>query len=126
MSKPFFEVFPGLKPDRNLKMLFEETLVEKVTTDSGRTRLKVRLVSGHLIHKKNIAGMQSLMEKQLFPERGVKVYILDRYTLSGQYTRARLFEEYRDSLKYEMEMYSPVLARIFDSAEAERSEGAHV
>ncbi|MBR2121771.1 MAG: PolC-type DNA polymerase III [Lachnospiraceae bacterium] len=124
MSKLFFEVFPGLEPDRNLKMLFEETLVEKVTTDSGRTRLKVRIVSGHLIHKKNIAAMQALMERQLFTERGVRVYIVERYTLSGQYTLARLFEEYRDSLKYEMEVYSPVLARVFDQAETEFTSNA--
>ena len=119
MSKLFFEVFPGLKPDKGLRSLFEETAVEKVTTDSARTRIKVRLCSSHLIHKRSILGMQSLMEKQLFADKGVKVFIVDRYTLSGQYTRARLFEEYRDSLSYEMEQYSPVLARIFDTASAD-------
>ena len=41
MGKLFFDVFPTLKTDEERKLLFQETEVEKVTTNSARSYLKV-------------------------------------------------------------------------------------
>ena len=54
MSKPFFEVFPTLKVNSEIKMLFEGVEVSKVTTNSDRNFIKVHLYSRHLIQKKDV------------------------------------------------------------------------
>ena len=84
MSKPFFDVFPKLKVRRDLQDYFQDTQVEKLTTNRERTRLKVRLRSDHLIHKDRVFRMQKAMEEQLFGERRVEVYVEEHYDLSSQ------------------------------------------
>ena len=49
MSKPFFEVFPTLKLNDDLWILFESARVTKVVTNSSRDFIKVHLLSRHLI-----------------------------------------------------------------------------
>ena len=56
--KPFFDVFPTLKVKTDLRDYFAETQVERLTTNKERTRIKVVLRSGHLIHKNRIFRMQ--------------------------------------------------------------------
>lgn len=81
MSKPFFDVFPKLKVRKDLQDYFQDTQVERLATNRERTRLKVCLRSDHLIHKDRVFRMQEVMEKQLFGERKVEVYMEEHYDL---------------------------------------------
>ena len=54
MSKPFFEVFPTLKLNDDLWLLFEAAKVTKVVTNSNRDYIRVHLKSRHLIQKEHI------------------------------------------------------------------------
>ena len=81
MSKPFFEVFPTLKVQKDLKSFFEETRVERLTSNHERTRLKVSLRSDHLIHKSRIYRMQDEISGQLFTERRVQVYLDEHFEI---------------------------------------------
>ena len=54
MSKPFFEVFPTLKMNEELRMLLESVEVLKVATNSSREFIRVHLRSRHLIQKKEM------------------------------------------------------------------------
>ena len=54
MSKPFFEVFPTLKVNEGIKMMFSGVEVRKVTTNSARDYVRVHIFSRHLIQKKYI------------------------------------------------------------------------
>ena len=116
MSKPFFEVFPGLKVGKDLKSYFEDTQIERLSANRERTRFKVRLHAEHLIHKDQVFHMQREMEEQLFTGRGVEVYIEERYSLSSLYTPRKLMEEYADSISCEIASYSPVMAVFFRDA----------
>ena len=115
--KPFFDVFPKLKVRPDLRDYFKETQVEKLTTNHAHTRVKVRLHSGHLIHKGRIYRMEDEIAKQVFPEKKVEVYIDEHYSLSSQYTPRRLMEEYRDSLSREIENFSHVMGKFFREAQ---------
>ena len=64
MGKLFFDVFPTLKTDEERKLLFQETEVEKVTTNSARSYLKVDISSRHLIPKKDIYQMERAIKEQ--------------------------------------------------------------
>ena len=43
MSKPFFEVFPTLKVNEGIKMMFSGVEVRKVTTNSARDYVRVHI-----------------------------------------------------------------------------------
>ena len=58
MSKPFFEVFPTLKMNEELRMLLESVEVLKVATNSSREFIRVHLRSRHLIQKKEIYDLE--------------------------------------------------------------------
>ena len=116
MSKPFFDVFPKLKVRKDLQDFFQDTQVERLTTNRERTRLKVRLRSDHLIHKDRVFRMQKAMEEQLFGERRVEVYVEEHYDLSAQYTPRSLMEAYNDSISFEISSFSPVMGAFFRDA----------
>ena len=116
MSKPFFDVFPKLKVRKDLQDYFQDTQVERLATNRERTRLKVCLRSDHLIHKDRVFRMQEAMEKQLFGERKVEVYMEEHYDLSAQYTPQSLMEAYSDSIMCEISSFSPVMGVFFRDA----------
>ena len=57
MSKIFFDVFPTLKVNDEIRMLFESVQVEKVSTNRQRDFINVFLFSDHLIQKRHIYSM---------------------------------------------------------------------
>ena len=65
-EKTFFEVFPTLRADGELKMLFQDVEVKKITTNSTREFLHIHMVSHHLIPKKVIWKMEQSIKEQLF------------------------------------------------------------
>ena len=66
MSKPFFEVFPTLKMNEELRMLLESVEVLKVATNSSREFIRVHLRSRHLIQKKEIYDLEKRIKDQMF------------------------------------------------------------
>ncbi len=117
MSKAFFDVFPTLRVHRQLHDLFEETQVERVTTNSDHSKLRIYMSSGHLIEKTHVLRMQREIARQLMDRPDRQVYITERYTLPGSYHAKELMEAYRASLLCEMENASPVMGRIFAGAD---------
>ncbi len=122
MAKPFFEVFPTLKVSDKLRSNFEETQVERLAANSARTRYKVCLLSGHLIHKAAIFQMEEMLASQVFSAGHktsaprAEVYIVERFSLSAQYDPGKLMHDYRDSLTEEFTHYSPVIGKLFREA----------
>ena len=75
MSKPFFEVFPTLKLNAEIRMLYDGVEVTKVATNSTRDFIKVCLYSRHLIQKKYIYETERMLKQQLFGRSRVQVTI---------------------------------------------------
>ena len=126
--KRFFDVFPTLEVKSDLRDYFDETEVERLTTNKEHTRIKIVLHSGHLIHKSRVYRMQHEIARQVFRERPTEVYIDEHYSLSAQYTPRRLMEEYYDSLCSEIGSFSHILENYFRDArmEYEGKEDIHV
>ena len=82
-EKTFFEVFPTLRADGELKMLFQDVEVKKITTNSTREFLHIHMVSHHLIPKKVIWKMEQSIKEQLFGTASVAIQIEEFYVLSG-------------------------------------------
>ena len=108
MSKPFFEVFPTLKVDDELRRMFEGVEVSKVTTNSDRDFIKVHLCCRHLLRKKCVYEIERRLKEQLFGRSYIQVEVKERYDLSEQYTPENLMDEYFDSFLLELDRRSVV------------------
>ena len=73
--KRFFDVFPTLEVKSDLKDYFEETEIERLTTNREHTRIKVVLYSGHPIQNSRIYRTQDEISRQGFGSKPTEVYI---------------------------------------------------
>ena len=123
MSKPFFEVFPTLKVNEDIRMLFEGVEVTKVATNSDRDFIKVHLYSRHLIQKRRIYEVEKLLKAQLFGRSRIQIEVKERYELSEQYTPENLMNEYFDSLLLELNEKSVVERSMLQGSRYQFEEG---
>ena len=123
MNKPFFEVFPTLKVNQEIQMLFEGVEVSKVSTNTSRDFIKIYLYSQHLIQKKCIYEVEKRIKEQLFGRSHIQVEVKEQYELSEQYTPENLMNEYFDSFLLELNERSVVERSMLQGAEYEFEEG---
>ena len=64
-DKKFFHVFPTLRADDDVRLLFSDVEVKKITTNSRRDFLNIYIFSRHLIQKKQIFQMEQCIKDQL-------------------------------------------------------------
>ena len=106
MQKPFFEVFPTLQVEPELKSLLEEVQVTKASSNRARDRLRIYVSSQRLISKKKIFALERAIQDQLFPKNHLEVKIIEKFILSGQYNPQKLMDVYKDSVLEELKAYS--------------------
>ena len=122
-DKIFFHVFPTLRVEEDVQILFEDVEVKKITTNTSRDFLRVHIFSRHLIQKKQIRQMEQRIKEQLFAKAAVRVEIIEEYALSGQYTPEALMQEYRESILLELRETSVLAANMFAQAKVRYEEG---
>ena len=122
-DKAFFYVFPTLKVEDDIQILFADVEVKKITTNSRRDFLHVHIFSRHLIQKKQIWQMERRIKDQLFGNVRVDVRIEEEYALSGQYTPEALMNEYRESIILELKEQSVLASSMFSQAQIRFEEG---
>lgn len=122
MSKPFFEVFPTLKMNEELRMLLESVEVLKVATNSSREFIRVHLRSRHLIQKKEIYDLEKRIKDQMFARSLIRIEVQDQYELSEQYTPENLMELYWESFLLELNDRSVVERNMLQSGTYEFEE----
>ncbi len=122
MGKAFFEAIPGLEVSEELKSLLELATVDKVKVSKDRKEIRLYLISPRLIQKKNIYNLEGQICRQLFPDYGMTVKIIEKFELSAQYTPQKLWELYYDSIVLELRNYSLVVSNILKGAHGEFKE----
>jgi len=106
MSRAFREVFPNLKVSAEAEKLLARVTVEKVAVTSAGDFLRLFISSDTWIGKQVIYDMESAVKEQCFPEEPMRVKIIERFYLSGQYTPENFFPLYRSSILLELKNYS--------------------
>ena len=117
MEKPFFDVFPTLELNTELKNLFAVTKVTRVALTKARDFLKVYLFSEKLIQKKYIYQVEKAIRDQLFAGVQMMVKIIEKFSLSRQYTPEKLMDVYKDSILLELKEYSIFEFNLFRKAD---------
>ncbi len=123
MAKPFFEVFPTLKLDKECKELFEQVTVEKVTATKRKDFLRVYIFSERLIQKKTVMETEREIKRQFFPNISMTIKIYERFRLSSQYNPEKLMDIYKESILLELHEYSPVEYSLFKKADIDFQDG---
>ena len=113
MSKLFFEVFPTLVVNEEMKKLLSEMEITRVSANRSKTLIRIYLFGSHLIHKANIFQLEKDISSQLFPSRHMDIKIIEKFQLSSQYTAEKLLYIYEDSIADELKNYSLLLYNVY-------------
>ena len=116
MNKKFFEVFPTLKVKDDMRLLLQDVEVSKVTTNSNRDFVRIHIESAHLLQKKMIYRVESMVKEQLFGKNRLQIEVKEQYHLSAQYTPENLLNEYLGSILEELGTESVVERSMMQSA----------
>ncbi len=117
MNKSFVSVFPVLQLNTELKDLFEDTEIIKVSASKSKRRICIYIESTHLIPRLAIHQTETEIKKQLFAENDVSVRIVEHFSLSGQYTPKALMDVYYNSIIMDLGDISDLEANLFHKAE---------
>ena len=117
MEKPFFEVFPQVEMRSDLRDLFEEVDVTKITTTTRKDLIRIYILSHNLIAKEDIYEAEKAIRKSIFGGQNIEVKIYERFVLSSQYNVKTLFETYKDSILEECRHYDHVIFNMLRRAE---------
>lgn len=97
--KHFFDVFPGFDScPGDLKELFDKVYVLEAVLVRSEKTLKIHMDSKILIAKKDIYAIEDLLTEFVFPQRNMKVKLIEHYDLSEQYNISKLTDIYKESL----------------------------
>ena len=117
MNKSFVSVFPILQLNTELKDLFEDTDIIKVSASKSKRRICIYIESTHLIPRLAIHQTETEIKKQLFAENDVSVRIVEHFSLSGHYTPKALMDVYYNSIIMDLGDISDLEANLFHKAE---------
>ncbi len=106
MSKAFFEAFPTLQVDEQMRSLLDAASVERISANHEKDKIRIYLNGTTLIFHKNIVKLEKEIQKQIFGKQAVEVHIMQKYQLSSQYTPETLMDVYRESILDELGDYS--------------------
>ncbi len=126
MSKTFFEVFPTLDVEPEMKQLLETTEIIKVSANHERNHIRIYLNAERLIFRKNIRKLEEIIYSQLFQNKDVMIKIIEKYHLSSQYTPERLMEVYKDSILEELNEYSVLEYNLLRTAKMDFYDDKHL
>ena len=118
----FFDVFPTLEVNGDMKKLLSETEVTKVGMNHEKDHIRIYLNGTRLIHKKNIYQLEKNIHDQIFKNRHMDVKVIEKYQLSEQYTAEKLMDLYKDSILDELNAYSVLEYNLLRTADMEFPE----
>ena len=124
--KKFFDVFPTLKVNNEIRALFADVDVTKVATNADRTYLHVHFLSTHLLSKKHVYAMETTIKEQLFAQNLIYIKLVEKYQLSMLYTPENLLKEYHESILLELKNRSIVEHNMYANAKCHFEEGNQI
>ncbi|MBD5135314.1 MAG: PolC-type DNA polymerase III [Lachnospiraceae bacterium] len=121
-TKFFAEVFPTLNLNSDIKDLFGNVEVTRVTRNRANNAVRIYIKSNRLIEKNIIRNVENEIHSQVFENMPVKISIMEKFSLSGQYTPDRLYKVYRESILSELKDYSIIEYNMLNKAKYDFSE----
>ena len=117
MEKDFSEVFPGLVMNEELQALLEEVVVTKIAVNPAKDHMRIYIRSRQWIQKKYVYFLEDAISSQFFSGVPMSVKVIEKFTLTSQYTPELFFQAYRSSMMEELKRYSILLYNTFRTAQ---------
>ena len=108
MDNLFLEVFPDTKLDSKINELASECKIIKISKSSDSKTIRIFIDSKYLISGKYIEKMEKALAKSYFTEYE-SVDIVPKFSLSNQYNLQNLWDDYSETVLYEIKKKSPLL-----------------
>jgi DNA polymerase-3 subunit alpha (Gram-positive type) len=112
----FKEVFTTLKLDDELSKIADLMQVYRVALSRDRDVLSIYISSHQWLNRKKLDKLQNMIKNQLFREYVISIRIKEVFYLSEQYTPESFFDNYKKSMKYELDEKSHILSHLFYNA----------
>ena len=116
MDNLFLEVFPEVKLDSKISEIASQTEVLKISKSSDSKDVRIFIESKYLLSSKNVEKMAKALSKSYFPDYAL-VEVMPRFSLSSQYNLQTLWDEYSDTVLYEIKKKSPVLYTLLSRSD---------
>ena len=126
MSRDFLEVFNNINFKSSDRPYFEGVTVERLAATKAGDILRIYIESDHVIAKKLVKDAELNIKKVCFPDRDMEVKIYEHFTLSDLYMPEHLYEEYKDSIEYELCEYRHLYKNIMSDAKFDFSIPGHL
>ncbi|MBQ5950642.1 MAG: PolC-type DNA polymerase III [Lachnospiraceae bacterium] len=122
MSKPFFEALPDFRAPEGMQQQLERSSLLRAVPKPDGNRIVLYLSCPFLMEKRDVYRLEAALTKQYFAARGIKVQIIERFALSGQYTPENLTEMYLPSMLLETKEISMRLYHVLRHSQLSFSE----
>lgn len=77
-------------------------MVTHISMNSSKTVIKIYLIFNRLVGRDIVAQVEDEISRQMKPFLATKVVILEKFRLSELYTSEIIFNDYKDSIIYEL------------------------
>lgn len=116
MEKMLKEVFPNLRLEGELEKLADIIKIVRLSMNAKKDFLHIYTQSNNWVHKKHILAIEEAVKQQLFKNVPMKIKIIEKFNLSGQYTPQNFLKVYAGSISMELKNYSILEYNIFNRA----------
>lgn len=97
-------------------MAFDDAMVTHISMNSSKTVIKIYLIFNRLVGRDIVAQVEDEISRQMKPFLATKVVILEKFRLSELYTSEIIFNDYKDSIIYELGKNNKLYEQIFRDA----------
>ena len=122
MIKPLFDVFTELDLSADERALFEDAQITKIGANRDRNRIRIYLHANHLIPKESVKKLEDKICRFMFPAKNGTVHIIEKFTLSSVYTPKSLFDQYWESILFELKLHSTLEYNLLRTAKIDFEE----
>ena len=112
-----YEVFDSVNPPQELRRIFDEAEVLKLSASRKSAGVTVHIESERLLEYRTVRHLEKVLNDQFFKGMDKHATVAEHYKLSAQYTPASIWEHYNESVREELGAESRLNANYLNRAE---------
>ncbi len=112
-----YEVFDSINPPQELRRVFDEVEVLKLSASRHSGGVTVHIESERLLTYQTVRHMEKVLNEQFFKGIDKSAVLAEHYKLSAQYTPESVWEHYNESVREELGAVSRLNASFLNRAE---------
>ena len=97
-----YEVFDSVNPPQELRRIFDEAEVLKLSASRKSAGVTVHIESERLLEYRTVRHLEKVLNDQFFKGMDKHATVAEHYKLSAQYTPASIWEHYNESVREEL------------------------